>query len=189
MKPISRKLAISLGVAAAVAAGTIIAALSVRGEGPPLAGWMQRFEPAETPRPARGSAFFDERGGTYTVDDFRGKVVLVNFWATWCGPCIREMPSLLRLQQALKDEDFVLIALSEDRRGWPLIKPFLARLGLSELTVFHDATGLTMRSFGVKGLPTSILFDRDGNEVGQLRGHAEWDTPEAKALIRYYLGS
>ena len=97
------------------------------------------------------------------------------------------MPSLLRLQKALKDEDFVLIALSEDRRGWPLIKPFLARLGLNELNVYHDATGLTMRSFRIRGLPTSILFDRDGKEVGHLRGHAEWDTPEALALIRYYM--
>lgn len=189
MKRMSKKLAFALVAAGAIAAGTIIAVLPVRGEGPPITGWMQKFAPAETPRPARASAFFDERGGTYTLDDFRGKVVLVNFWATWCGPCIREMPSLLRLQKALEGEEFALIALSEDRGGWPLIKPFLARLGLSELTVFHDETGLTMRSFRIRGLPTSILIDRDGNEVGQLRGHAEWDTPEALALIRYYLES
>lgn len=189
MKFVTGKASIVIFLASLVSVAAIIAGIYLRGEGPPITGWMQKFVPAETVRRARASAFFDAAGATYTLDDFRGKVVLVNFWATWCGPCIREMPSLLRLQKALKDEDFVLVALSEDRRGWPLIKPFLARLGLSELTVFHDETGLTMRSFRIRGLPTSILIDQDGNEVGQLRGHAEWDTPEALALIRYYLDS
>lgn len=182
------KIGIALAVCGALAAAAIIAGLSLRGEGPPLDGTMANFTLAEAPAEAPPGAFFDRRGAGYSMDDFEGKVILVNFWATWCAPCIREMPSLLGLQRALEGEDFVLLALSEDRGGWPEIEPFLDRHGLKDLAVYHDAASATLRQFAVQGLPTTVLIDRRGREVGRLRGIAEWNSEQAVALVRHYLG-
>jgi thiol-disulfide isomerase/thioredoxin len=118
--------------------------------------------------------------------DFRGKVVVVNFWATWCGPCIREMPTLVRLRARLGDEDFAVVALSEDRRGWPVIRPFLDKYDLKGLAVYHDPGGRAARALDVQGLPTTVVFDRAGRELGRLAGIAEWDAPEAVSLLRYF---
>ena len=112
--------------------------------------------------------------------------MLVNFWATWCGPCIREMPSLLRLQKARGGADFTVIALSQDLRGWPVVTPFLEKNGLAELPVYVDQKTAISRAMKIKGLPTSILLDREGRELGRLAGHAEWDSREALALIDHY---
>jgi thiol-disulfide isomerase/thioredoxin len=137
--------------------------------------------------PAPQSPFVDENGAARSLADFRGKVVLLNFWATWCGPCVREMPSLKRLQAKLGGDRFGVLALSEDRRGWEIMAPFLARLELQGLPAFHDSRGDLMRALSVHGLPTTILFNRDGREIGRLVGPAEWDSDEAVALLRHYL--
>lgn len=153
---------------------------------PSLTGWMQKFTPTEGGGPAPQLDFRTKDGKALKLSDFRGKLVLVNFWATWCAPCIREMPSLLRLQQTRGGADFTVIALSQDLRGWPEVEPFLEKSGLGALPVFVDQKTAVSRAFGIKGLPTSILLDRQGRELGRLAGHAEWDSSEALALIDYY---
>ncbi|MCH8036380.1 MAG: TlpA family protein disulfide reductase [Proteobacteria bacterium] len=117
----------------------------------------------------------------------KGRVVLLNFWATWCAPCIREMPSLDRLQAALEDRGLAVLAVSIDRGGTEVIRPFAERLGLERLGLYHDAKGALFRAFGVTGLPTTFLIDRRGRIVGAYPGPAEWDEPEARALIEHYL--
>jgi thiol-disulfide isomerase/thioredoxin len=153
---------------------------------PPLAGWMKNFTPTTSPAPAPPFSFQDPKLKSFGLSDFKGRLVLVNFWATWCGPCIREMPTLLNLQKKLGGKDFQVIALSEDRKGWPVITPFLTENNLTDLPVFYDPRGKASRALGVKGLPTTILFDRSGRELGRLAGVAEWDADEVLALIRYY---
>lgn len=160
---------------------------SENGAAPPLTGWMQNFTPAEGARPLPTLAVKSEDGRAVPLKEFTGKVVLVNFWATWCGPCIREMPSLLRLQKARGGPDFDVIALSQDLRGWPIVKPFLKKLNLEALSIFVDEKTAVARAMAVKGLPTSILLDRDGSELGRLAGHAEWDSAEALALVDHYI--
>lgn len=150
---------------------------------------MEKFVPATEKRRAPATPFTDAAGRNLSLADFRGRLVLVNFWATWCGPCVREMPSLERLHKQLGGADFTVIALSEDRKGWEVIAPFRTRIGLGDLPLFHDLKSETMFSLKGRGLPTTILFDREGYELGRLVGPAEWDTPEAVALIRYYLGT
>ena len=156
---------------------------------PPLFGWMRNFTPAESPGPAPRTSFVNRGGDTSSLADFRGKVVLVNFWATWCVPCVREMPALLRLQKTLADADFTLLALSQDLKGWSVIDPFVKRHGLDRLQIYLDRKGAVAREQGVKGLPTTILYGRDGRELGRLTGIAEWDSKEAVALMRYYIGA
>lgn len=174
----------ALGVAAALfaAASPLNAA-----DGPALTGSMKNFAVVAAPQAAPGTAFIDRGGEKRTLSDYRGKVVLVNFWATWCAPCVREMPSLLRLQQKLADRGFTVVALSSDRRGWDAIAPFAEKHGLAGLPLFHDPRLAVGREAGVKGLPTSLLIGRDGNEIGRLVGTAEWDEPESVALIEHYL--
>ena len=155
---------------------------------PPLQGeFADNFTLLEPPIPAPPGAFVDLAGAPVRLADFKGRVVLVNFWATWCPPCIREMPSLDRLQAALEDRDLTVLAVSIDRGGAKVIVPFAERLGLEHLGIYHDAKGALFQAFGVPGLPTSFLIDRRGRIVGAYPGPAEWDGPEARALIEHYL--
>lgn len=164
----------------------ILAPQSSVANGPPLTGWMEKFEPAADPVPAPLTPFVDKTGRKLTLKDFRGRLVLVNFWATWCGPCVREMPGLDRLQAKLGGPAFTVLALSEDRRGWEKIGPFAKRLALGNLPLFHDEKSGMMFAAKVRGLPATLLIGRDGSILGRLTGPAEWDSPEAIKLIEYF---
>ena len=148
---------------------------------------MRAFAVAPDPVKAPDAGFVGRDGTTYTLERFRGKVVLVNFWATWCGPCIRELPSLVRLQDRRLDPGFTVLALSQDRGGWETIAPFLTEHGLQDLPSFHDPRAAFASAANVRALPTSVLYGRNGVEIGRLQGHAEWDSRAAVALIRHYL--
>ena len=154
---------------------------------PPLGGAMRNFTVAGAGSPAPQTTLGAKDGTTTTLAAFRGRVVLVNFWATWCAPCIKELPSLARLQAQLGGAGFTVVALSEDLKGWPVIAPFLGEHGIAQLPVLHDPQGAASRAFKATGLPTSVLLDRDGRELGRLVGPAEWDGPDALALLRHYL--
>ncbi|GAB4176967.1 MAG: hypothetical protein OHK0024_14550 [Thalassobaculales bacterium] len=166
----------------------LLAAAGAGASEPPLSGQVRQFSFYETPVPAPETGFRDEAGNALSLADFRGRVVLLNLWATWCAPCVREMPSLDRLQAALGGEDFVVLALSSDRGGAGAVRPFFDRLGLARLGVYLDPGGAMPRALQVKGLPTTFLIDRDARLLGAYLGPAEWDSPEAIALIRHFIG-
>jgi thiol-disulfide isomerase/thioredoxin len=155
---------------------------------PPLTGEMRKFTPTDPPRPAPDIGFGDLMGKDHSLADWRGQVVLVNLWATWCQPCVEEMPALGRLQATLGGRDFTVLALSSDRGGGRVVEPFLEKMKLEGLPVFLDPKSAVVRAFGARGLPTSILIDREGREVGRLEGAAAWDSAAAAALIRHYIG-
>ncbi|MCG8543531.1 MAG: TlpA family protein disulfide reductase [Alphaproteobacteria bacterium] len=154
---------------------------------PPLDGWMQQFTLNDPPLPVPDTAVRNGDGQPVRLADFKGRVVLVNFWATWCAPCIREMPSLDRLQAAMGGNGFTVFAVNEDRNGAKVAAPFLEKLGVKNLGINLDDKMAFARSLGVRGLPASFLVDRNGRIVGALHGLAEWDSDEAKALIRFYM--
>jgi thiol-disulfide isomerase/thioredoxin len=144
---------------------------------------LGEFVPSAQPSPAPAVSLTEPGGATVDLADFKGKLVLVNFWATWCEPCLREMPSIERLQSRLGDRIAVL-AVSEDRGGSKAVDPFVEKLGLKSVKIYVDPKSAVGRLFEVRGLPTSFLIDRDGKVVGRVEGAAEWDSPKIMAVIQ-----
>jgi thiol-disulfide isomerase/thioredoxin len=155
--------------------------------GPVIRGEIQHFRLLGNPRPAPDAPFTDAAGKVLRLAKFRGKVVLLNFWATWCAPCKREMPALDRLQGALGGPRFEVVALSLDRTGIKVVGPFFEEIGLKNLAVYLDRRGKVQRAFNITRFPTTVLLDPRGFEVGRLEGPAEWMAPEARALIRFFM--
>jgi thiol-disulfide isomerase/thioredoxin len=149
----------------------------------PLAAAAFNFAASE-PRPVPELTFFDEAGNEVTLADFAGDVVVLNLWATWCAPCRREMPSLDRLQAALGEDGLTVIALSLDRGDVAKVRAFFEELEIANLAIYQDPQARAGRELGAPGLPTTIVIDRAGREVGRLLGPAEWDSEEALALLR-----
>ena len=131
--------------------------------------------------------FVDGDGRSMTLGDFRGRVILLNVWATWCVPCRKEMPTLDRLQAKLGGPDFQVVALSIDRQGMAVVKPFYQDIGLTALGSYLDQSGKATQLLHAVGVPMTLLIDRDGREVARKMGPAEWDSPEIIAMIRRYL--
>ena len=153
---------------------------------PTFAGEMRQFTPIKPLRPAPPESFIAPDGATVDLKSFKGKVLLVNFWATWCAPCLREMPALDRLASKLGGERFQVVTISVDRQGKSVVEPFLKRLGLGHLPAYLDAHSDLLHAFGARGLPTSYLIDADGTLIGYLEGPAEWDSEAARTLIEHY---
>ncbi|MGI9406181.1 MAG: TlpA family protein disulfide reductase, partial [Hyphomicrobiaceae bacterium] len=119
-----------------------------------------------------------------TMDDWKGKVVLLNLWATWCAPCRKEMPDLLKLKRELDGNDFDLVAVSIDRGGPEKPRKFLKQIDADALGVYQAASSEIAGPYKAFGMPTTLLIGRDGRELGRLVGPADWASEEAKALIR-----
>jgi thiol-disulfide isomerase/thioredoxin len=139
-------------------------------------------------RPIPDLAFVDGEGHAMSLADFRGRAVLLNIWATWCVPCRTEMPTLDRLQATLGGPDFQVVALSIDRQGDAVIKPFYQQLGLKSLGVYVDQSGKAAGDLHSPGVPITLLIDRTGREIARKLGPADWDSPEMIGLIREHLG-
>jgi len=138
----------------------------------------------ETPREMLSAPFVDGTGRDLTLDDFRGRVVLLNVWATWCAPCREEMPTLDRLQVQLGSDDFHVLPLSIDRAGLGPVRRFYEEIGIEHLGQYLAEDIRAMLAFAVIGLPTTLLIDRQGRERGRLTGPAQWDSAEAIAQFR-----
>jgi thiol-disulfide isomerase/thioredoxin len=141
-----------------------------------------RLHPA--PRELPDVRFAGPQGAPTSLAAFRGRVVLLNVWATWCPPCREEMPALDRLQATLGGPDFEVVALSIDEGGMPAVRAFVVSAGILHLRAYVDASGDARSLFGVGGVPLTLLVDRDGRELGRKLGPAAWDHPDAVQLIR-----
>ena len=139
-------------------------------------------------KPVAELHFVDGAGRPRTLAEFRGKLVLLNLWATWCVPCRKEMPALDRVQVRLGGPDFEVVALSIDTKGLPAVQAFYAELGVKALAIYTDGSGRTAGQIGAPGLPTTLLVDAQGNEVGRAVGPRRWDSPAAMAEIERRLG-
>jgi thiol-disulfide isomerase/thioredoxin len=142
---------------------------------------------AITPRTERGApvdlAYFDGDGEERRLSDLRGMVVVLNIWATWCPPCVREMPTLDSLAAQTQDQDVVVLALSQDRGGDRKVPKFYEGAGIENLEVALDPTLAAGKVFGIRGLPTTVILDKTGREVARHEGYREWDGLDVLALL------
>jgi len=146
-------------------------------------GEMAKLVVHEEPRPRIEAAFRDRYGNRVTLAEHAGKVVLLNVWATWCPPCREEMPALDRRAGAMEGPELEVIALSTDRAGVERVEKFFGDILIENLEVMHDRSGDVARQAGVLGLPVTLILDREGREIARMIGDAEWDSPEAQALL------
>ncbi|WOI56364.1 TlpA disulfide reductase family protein [Palleronia sp. LCG004] len=137
----------------------------------------------DTPAAASSAAFFDADGEGRTLEEYRGKYVLVNFWALWCAPCLDEMPSLDALQAELGGETFEVVPLAVWRNPMPGIEEFFEAQEIEHLPVLLDPDREVSGEMGVDALPITVLLDPEGREVARMRGDADWASEEAIALI------
>jgi peroxiredoxin len=121
-----------------------------------------------------------------SLDTYRGRVVLLNIWATWCVPCRMEMPSMERLHRRFADTDLRVVAVSVDRGDLSQVRQFVHDMNLT-FDVLHDRSGDIQRTYQTIGVPESFLIDRDGLVVKKVVGATEWDTPATVALVRRLL--
>ncbi|HUR43782.1 MAG TPA: TlpA disulfide reductase family protein [Aestuariivirga sp.] len=139
----------------------------------------------KTPKPLPEIHFTDGTGKARTLEEFKGKVVLLNIWATWCAPCRKEMPTLDRLQVALGGPDFEVLPLSIDSKGLEAVNKFYAETGVEHLSHYvAPSAGEAFDKLGIFGLPETFLIDRQGQELGRRAGPAEWDSPEMTAFLK-----
>jgi thiol-disulfide isomerase/thioredoxin len=145
-----------------------------------MAAFVARPEPQALP----DITLADGKGGTKPLADWRGKVVLLNIWATWCHPCREEMPTLDKLQAQLGGDTFEVVAANIDKAGGDKAKSFLQETGATHLALYTDPSSKLFIALKAVGMPTTLLIDREGREIGRLVGPAKWDSPEAVALIQ-----
>ena len=148
-------------------------------------GEMSKFRTVPEPPEQPQNTLVTDTGEELTLADKRGKIVLVNFWATWCAPCVVEMPYLNALEGRYGSDEFEVVTISMDRRiEEPLA--FFEERELDNLNFYFDpgmSIAFNVMGSANRGLPLTILYDRNGQEIGRVAGEAEWDSPEAHALI------
>lgn len=145
-------------------------------------GAMSHFRSLETPPSQSLNLLTLRDGSTVTLADKRGQITLVNYWATWCGPCILEMPALNDLAGRYGSEDFEVITISMDNTIEQAAE-FLDENNLDNLTLYHGFDLGSVQRLGVRGLPATFLYDRNGYEIGRVEREADWSSAEARVLI------
>lgn len=144
---------------------------------------MEKLVVHDAPREIPAFGFIDGDGETRTLADWRGKLLLVNIWATWCAPCKEEMPALSRLQAKRGGDDFAVLPISVDRGGLDKPRAFLQQIGADNLPLLLEQSGRLNVKLDVLGLPATLIVDAKGREIARMIGPAEWDAPQAIARL------
>jgi thiol-disulfide isomerase/thioredoxin len=147
-------------------------------------GDMEKLNFAAAPQPVPDLPITDEAGDAHHLSDYRGKIVLLNFWATWCGPCRKEMATLDRLQAGMGGTDFAVVTVATLHNTVPAVKRFFARENIAHLPIRLDPGSALARRLGIFGLPVTLILNRQGQEVARLIGEADWDSDSAKAVLK-----
>jgi thiol-disulfide isomerase/thioredoxin len=144
-------------------------------------GDMKKLALHEAPVPVPDVVLLDAEDGEHSLADYKGKWVVLNFWATWCAPCRREMPSLERLQLAMPE--IAVVPVATGRNAVEGIKRFFEEAGVKTLPILRDPQSTLAREMSVMGLPVTVILNPEGEEVARLIGDAEWDSASAKAVL------
>jgi thiol-disulfide isomerase/thioredoxin len=146
------------------------------------------LKPTSPVRPVPALAFTGPGGKVHNLQDFRGKTVLLNLWAPWCAPCVKELPALAALQKAVPGGRFVVVPVDVGREGQGEAQTFLQAHGAGALTTYVDSNAALLRAFGGYGLPMTILIDKDGNEIARAEGAPNWAAADSIAYFRGLVG-
>ncbi len=146
-------------------------------------GSMKKLMFATEPAAAPDTAFTDAAGAERRLSDWRGKLVLVNFWATWCAPCREELPALDALNRDFGGADFEVLTIATGRNPLPAITRLFGEVGVEGLPILLDPKQALAREMGVFGLPVSVILDREGREIARMSGDAEWNGDSARAIV------
>lgn len=147
---------------------------------PPTLG---RYEPSAAGRVMPDAPFVDAEGRDQPLASLRGQGLVVNFWATWCAPCVEEMPALDRLAAKSGPLGLKVVVLSADREGARVVRDFYRVNNIANLAADLDRSGRVARSLGIAALPTTVLYDADGRERGRVVGRAKWDAPAVAEFL------
>lgn len=172
---------------AATGESAAVAALPTAGLGVSKAlstGALAAFLVKDQRKAVADVAFQDGEGKPLTISQWKGRVALINLWATWCAPCRKEMPDLAKLQKELGSKDFEVVAISIDKKGVEASAAFLKETGAGNLKLYVEPTTKILNDLQALGLPATVLIDRQGREIGRLLGPADWASPEAQALVK-----
>jgi thiol-disulfide isomerase/thioredoxin len=186
MHSLTRRRLVTAGLAAG---GTLAAALASRKphaeDLESLSEGLQLVDPPVRPAPI---VFLAADGTSHGLDEFLGHGMVVNLWATWCGPCVSEMPALSALSHVLAPADIAVLPLSSDRGGSKAVRAFFDAHDITGLPILLDPKGAAADAWGARGIPTTLIIDRKGMERARLEGAADWSAPEAAALVRRLVG-
>ncbi|MGE3719944.1 MAG: TlpA disulfide reductase family protein [Bauldia sp.] len=197
-----KKWMLILGSVAAVAVAAISARdenagaiVAQRADGPPnggqpgpaLVGQMARFRLIDRIVDPADMVWRTLEGGRFSLGDYAGKVVLVNFWATWCGPCLQELPGINNVAAQLASDRFAAVAINIDANPEVTATRWMDRLELDALPLFVDPEYRSANVLGIRAMPSTFLFDAGGQMIGMLEGGAEWDSPEAIDMLFHYI--
>ena len=147
-------------------------------------GDMRKLNLHSTPIDGSDIGFTGADGSDMTLADYQGQYVLLNFWATWCAPCRKEMPQLAALQAELGGDRFQVVTIATGRNPRPAMERFFDEIGVDNLPLHTDPRQALARSMGVLGLPVTIILDPEGREIGRLQGDADWASDSAFAIMR-----
>ena len=147
-------------------------------------GDMMKLNFHTVQKTASEQAFVKADGSGGTLADHKGKIVLLNFWATWCAPCRKEMPMLSELQTELGGENFEVVTIATGRNAPPAMKKFFKSIGVENLPLYRDPKQKIARDMGVLGLPITVILNKEGHEIARLRGDADWASQNAKDILR-----
>ncbi|MGB7261413.1 MAG: TlpA disulfide reductase family protein [Albidovulum sp.] len=151
-------------------------------------GSMKKLVFLDTPVVAPEIPFTDASGVEHRLSDWRGQYVLVNFWATWCAPCRKELPALDALNRDFATKGFAVLTIATGRNPVPAITRLFAEVGVETLPILLDPSQDLSREMGVFGLPVSVLLDAEGHEIARLSGDADWNGASARAIISTLTG-
>ncbi|MBA84517.1 TlpA family protein disulfide reductase [Thalassobius sp. S69A] len=167
--------ALALGANASLAADPALEALRV--------GDMKKLNLHSAPQSTPDTVFYAEDGTQMTLAAYRGKTVVLNFWATWCAPCRKEMPALSALQDEFGGDSFEVVTIATGRNPPPAMKKFFDEIGVTNLPLHRDPKQALARKMAILGLPITVIVNPEGQEIGRLIGDADWHSDEARALI------